>query len=331
MPSKTVVVVRIKRLAFAKGHWKAIVKHKRSIQHCTMARGTIDYGTDDPDGTCCLLRVILVFVVVIVETLLLINNYTLTPWFLFSLFLVLLRPPPRRREDEDDRQGSTRQLRSSRRQPIPRDEEEANMNDALEMASNSARSSSAKARTPNNQDGFSLIKNSTISIKDEGRMDSLRKEVSSFQDAVDKARSDVSVGEIDSKPVINDSDSLDGTYKLEYENDGKLVTATMELEFTSGFGGWTIQGTRNNPGEDGIFRMRKGFLAQSGRIYWEERAEFEPQNSVLVRGKVTPDGPFRGDWLGSDGIQKGIVTEFHRVGCVDDEDSNSKLTATDLV
>lgn len=285
-----------------------------------MARRIIDYGTDTPGGFCCWLKVIYLVVFVIVETLLLINGYTLGLLYFVALFLIVCPCGCCCRTCEDGHR------------PIPRDEEEANMNDELEMTSNVAkRSSSAKARTPNNQDGFSLIKNSTISIKDEGRMDSLRKEVSSFQDAVDKARSDVSVGEIDSKPVINDSDSLDGTYKLEYENDGKLVTATMELEFTSGFGGWTIQGTRNNPGEDGIFRMRKGFLAQSGRIYWEERAEFEPQNSVLVRGKVTPDGPFRGDWLGSDGIQKGIVTEFHRVGCVDDEDSNSKLTATDLV
>lgn len=277
----------------------------------------------DAEALCCLIRVMVVFVVILVELLLLVNGWTFTPWFFIWLVPLLMRPP-RRQED-----GANR---GSARQQVPRDEEEVDVSDDGETASAGTESPRAKARASNTKDGFSMIKNDDVSRIITEQESTLAILDSTFQDAVDRARTNASVGALGSKPVVDDSNELDGTYELEFESDGKLVTATMKLRFTSGFEGWTIQGTRNNPGEDGTFRLHKGFLAQSGPLYWEERAEFEPFHSVLVQGKVTPDGPFRGDWLSSDGDRhKGIVTEFRRVRSFDDEDASSESRAADLV
>jgi hypothetical protein len=106
---------------------------------------------------------------------------------------------------------------------------------------------------------------------------------------------------------------LNGCYDIQFErDDGTLVNGTMALTFTRGFCGWNIHGTRRNHNttlqtndddddDDTLFSIQRGFLAQSGKIYWEERRELKPSYSVLVVGLLGADagGSFHGEWLSS--------------------------------
>jgi hypothetical protein len=110
------------------------------------------------------------------------------------------------------------------------------------------------------------------------------------------------------------TDPLNGGYDIQFETsqDGGtlVVNGTMELTFTRGFCGWNIHGTRRNHKNDddndddddeGLFSIQRGFLAQSGKMYWEERRELKPSYSVLVAGMLDTDtaGSFHGEWLSS--------------------------------
>lgn len=109
------------------------------------------------------------------------------------------------------------------------------------------------------------------------------------------------------KKVIPPGGPLDGCYDIQLERqDGTLVNGMMELTFTRGFCGWNIHGTRRNHKndhdvDDGLFSIQRGFLAQSGKMYWEERRELKPSYSILVVGMLDADmtGSFHGEWLSS--------------------------------
>ena len=52
-----------------------------------------------------------------------------------------------------------------------------------------------------------------------------------------------------------------------------------------------------------------GFLALSGKIYWEERVDCEAAFHVLVVGRLGAD-TFHGEWLSSKDMQTGKFTKF---------------------
>ena len=67
-------------------------------------------------------------------------------------------------------------------------------------------------------------------------------------------------------------------------------------------------GTRNGHDDD-PFIIWNGFLALSGKIYWEERVDCEPTFHVLVVGRLDAD-TFHGKWLSSKDMQTGKFTKF---------------------
>jgi hypothetical protein len=140
---------------------------------------------------------------------------------------------------------------------------------------------------------------------------------SDFRQAVTVASMETTEVSAGSRKAIT-KDPLNGCYDIQFESqdDSSTVThhKTMELTFTRGFCGWNIHGTRRNhknddddDDEDGLFSIQRGFLAQSGKMYWAERRELKPSYSVLVVGMLDADmtGKFHGEWLSS---QKGTTT-----------------------
>jgi hypothetical protein len=134
-----------------------------------------------------------------------------------------------------------------------------------------------------------------------------------FRKAVTVASMDTTEVNAGSRKKVITTDPLNGGYDIKFETSqddgGTLVNnGTMELTFTRGFCGWNIHGTRRNHKNDndddddtGLFSIQRGFLAQSGKIYWEERRELKPSYSVLVVGMLDTDtaGSFHGEWLSS--------------------------------
>lgn len=150
-----------------------------------------------------------------------------------------------------------------------------------------------------------------------------------FHAAVDKARLETTEVNISAKKGIIWDDNFDGSYDVQYEINGKLIDATMQLTFKRGFCGWDISGTRNGS-TDGPFQLQRGFLAKSGKIFWEERGEFEPRYSILVVGRLLPhvndggqreDSAFHGEWLSSQGMKSGRVLKFFR----EPDDNEAKM------
>lgn len=141
----------------------------------------------------------------------------------------------------------------------------------------------------------------------------------SFRNAVERASTETT--EVDSIKCVIISDKLDGRYDIQYERDGRLVDAIMNLQFKRGFCGWHIRGTRNGL-DDGPFCIQQGFLAKSGKLYWEEREESEAAYSVLVVGRFDVSrGSFHGDWLSSKKMETGRFTKLIR------RDDDGKLAA----
>lgn len=151
-------------------------------------------------------------------------------------------------------------------------------------------------------------------------------------------------------------DPVDGLYELQCATDegGDLrSSALVDLRFTRGFCGWRIEGTGvatpvvAEDGDDGMdgrqtqraYTISKGFLAKSGKIYWEGRDDLPPHHGILVEGTVddtslagksvatdTADDPgeclFSGRWMssaayaddgGDPGLHRGRIVEFRRV------------------
>jgi hypothetical protein len=145
------------------------------------------------------------------------------------------------------------------------------------------------------------------------------------------------------------TDPLNGCYDIQFErDDGTLVNGTMELTFTRGFCGWNIHGTRRNHNttlqtndddddDDGtLFSIQRGFLAQSGKIYWEERRELKPSYSVLVVGMLGADagGSFHGEWLSSrEGLTntRGRFLKFVRRDDNDQQENVAVLSSDGIV
>jgi hypothetical protein len=139
-----------------------------------------------------------------------------------------------------------------------------------------------------------------------------------FREAVTVASTETTEVKIGSRKKAITTDPLNGCYDIQFESqdDSSTVThKTMELTFSRGFSGWFIHGTRrkhkndddDEEEDDGLFSIQRGFLAQSGKMYWEERRELKPSYSVLVVGMLDADmtGTFHGEWLSS---QKGTTT-----------------------
>jgi hypothetical protein len=130
-----------------------------------------------------------------------------------------------------------------------------------------------------------------------------------FRQAVTVASLKTTEIDAGSRKKVVATDPLNGGYDIQFEGqDGTLVNGTMELTFTRGFRGWNISGTKRNhknddddDDDDGLFSIQRGFLAQSGKMYWEERRELKPSYSVLVVGRLDVDtaGSFHGEWLSS--------------------------------
>lgn len=130
------------------------------------------------------------------------------------------------------------------------------------------------------------------------------------------------------RTVISSASQLNGGYDIQYANSEEVLRnsavvgsnfpappdrfeATAVLIFERAFCGWSISGSRMSVNIDrSSFTISKGFLSQSGKIYWEEKANFEPSYSILVVGKLS-HGVFNGAWLSSNG-GKGRVTKFLR-------------------
>ena len=145
-----------------------------------------------------------------------------------------------------------------------------------------------------------------------------------FRNVVERARTETT--EVDSIKCVIISDKLDGRYDIQYERDGRLVDAIMNLQFKRGFCGWHIRGTRNGL-DDGPFCIQQGFLAKSGKLYWEEREESEAAYSVLVVGRFVwvdvSHGSFHGDWLSSKKMETGRFTKLIRR----DDEEDGKFAA----
>jgi hypothetical protein len=130
-----------------------------------------------------------------------------------------------------------------------------------------------------------------------------------FRQAVTVASLETTEIDAGSRKKVVATDPLNGGYDIQFEGQaGTLVNGTMELTFTRGFCGWNISGTKRNHKNDdddddggGLFSIQCGFLAQSGKMYWEERRELKPSYSVLVVGRLDADtaGSFHGEWLSS--------------------------------
>jgi hypothetical protein len=133
---------------------------------------------------------------------------------------------------------------------------------------------------------------------------------SDFRQAVTVASMETTEVNAGSRKKVIATDPLNGSYDIQFESQDDSSTVlthnkTMDLTFTRGFCGWDIHGTRrnhkNDDDDDGLFSIQRGFLAQSGKMYWEERRELNPSYSVLVVGMLDADtaGTFHGEWLSS--------------------------------
>jgi hypothetical protein len=254
---------------------------------------------DDRDAAsdCCMIRIGFCFVIVISEIVLISVGYTWTP-FQLLIWLLLLVPRGGRVAMGDPAPGPAIQL-------VPTDDPD------LEAPM-------AVAEVVSVDHVHNVAASAIDTLEEEELRPSGQKPLpADFRQAVTVASMETTEVNIRSWEKAIATDPLNGCYDIQFESqdDSSIVThKTMELTFSRGFCGWNIHGTRrkhknddDDDEEDGLFSIQRGFLAQSGKMYWEERRELKPSYSVLVVGMLDADmtGTFHGEWLSS---QKGATT-----------------------
>jgi hypothetical protein len=306
------------------------MSNRRSSSRVSRQNNNNNVDASEAADFCCLIRVVVCFAILILEILMLQIGYTFTPWFFLTFVLVLVRPArhgdanaTRVRQSDPDSYEPTAAIspaiRSEQRQAfaaaiISREKElsrRSEEQDAQEEERLDRILSIAQAIPP---DAKPITKprpkpNNVSLLGPTGR----KPLPSDFRQAVTVASLETTEVNAGSRKKVIATDPLNGCYDIQFERgDGRLVNGMMELTFTRGFCGWNIHGTRSDRNttcemhgddedDDGIFSIQRGFLAQSGRIYWEERRELKPSYNVLVVGVLDADtaGSFHGEWLSS--------------------------------
>ena len=247
-------------------------------------------------GTCRFFTcVVLTFIVIISEIVLISQGWTWGPWFFFNILIVFTRLCPCSSS-------------SSVSESTPSQAEMVDVTSDRAHVEPDVTSDCAHVEPMWHTNSF------------EGTLES----EAGFRNAVERASTETT--EVVSTKWVIISDKLDGRYDIQYERDGRLVDAIMNLQFKRGFCGWHIRGTRNGL-DDGPFCIQQGFLAKSGKLYWEEREESEAAYSVLVVGRFVwvdgTHGSFHGDWLSSKKMETGRFTKLIRR----DDEEDGKFAA----